>query len=355
LSYRKASEEPDNRFYRGRGLAYARLGDHDRAIADYAKSLKLHPNDPAALYRRGLSFLAKGEIGRAIADQARAETMTPDPDDHAAARDQASAKGQLEALLANRQSMPPLTPPTTPVRRVALVIGNEAYSGGFAALSTPKADAKAVAQALRAIGLAGDDVVEAYDLDRKQMIGKLRAFEAKAKTADWSIVFFAGHGIRARSNVDYLIPIGADISQEQDLPDEAVALERVVERISGAKRLQIVLFDACRDNALARKLYQRTGKKRAGEASSAPIDAPGLIIAFSAMRGQQAADGSAHSPFASALLAGLEKPETPLDALLQGIREHVHKATDAEQVPEVFGADYGRGMSFGQGAKRAEK
>lgn len=348
------TQAPDHKFYRGRGFAFAGTGDHDKAIADFNKSLELAPDDPAALYRRGLSHLAKGDMARAIADQARANALRPEAGDLTAEREQTSAKDKLEALLSGKQlTFQPMTPPTTPVRRVALVTGNQAYTGSFSPLTTPKADAKAVADALRKAGLAADDVVEAYDLDRKPMIAKLRAFEAKAKTADWSIVFYAGHGIRARSNVDYLIPVDADINQEQDLSDEAVALERVVERISATRRLQLVMFDACRDNALTRKLYERPGKKRSGEASSAPIDAPGLIIAFSAMRGQQAHDGSEHSPFAVALLAALEKPDTPLDVLLQGIREAVHKATDAEQVPEVFGADYGRGMSFGQGTKTA--
>ena len=50
------------------------------------------------------------------------------------------------------------------------------------------------------------------------------------------------------SAIALLLPIDADVRQERDLEDEAIKLERIVERIHDARKLQMVLFDACRDN-----------------------------------------------------------------------------------------------------------
>ena len=55
-------------------------------------------------------------------------------------------------------------------------------------------------------------------------------------------MFFAGHGVRARSNLDFLMPIDAEVLDEKDLAVEAVLLERVVERIHDAKKLQVVIL-----------------------------------------------------------------------------------------------------------------
>ena len=44
--------------YLDRGLGRARQGDHDRAIADFGKAIRLDPSDPRAYYHRGLAFRA---------------------------------------------------------------------------------------------------------------------------------------------------------------------------------------------------------------------------------------------------------------------------------------------------------
>ena len=336
--------------WRTRGMAYAGQGDHDRALADYDKALSLNPRDTASLYRRGVSFLAKGEVGRAIADKARAETVQPNRYDMSARKEHAKAKDALEALLQQQAAAgaaaaaAPALAPTAPLTRVALVIGNTRYRGPFSALKTPQADARAIAAALRKVGFLEEDVIEKHDLDRKSMIAILRQFQEKARRADWALVFFAGHGVRARSNMDYLIPIDADISTESDLADEAVPLERVVERIGDARKLQVVIFDACRDNQLSRRLYASPERERSGAASRSPIEAPGLVLAFSAKRGQSAFDGETHSPFATALLAHLEVPGIDFETVLVRTADRVRRETAEQQTPEVFGAGYGRAI-----------
>lgn len=51
-----------------RGLAYWRLNDADRAIAEYSAALQFEPNYAKALYNRGLAWRRKGDDKAALAD-----------------------------------------------------------------------------------------------------------------------------------------------------------------------------------------------------------------------------------------------------------------------------------------------
>lgn len=51
-----------------RGLAFHRLGDHDKALADFSAALRLEPRFAAAYHNRGAAYYAKGDLEYAIAD-----------------------------------------------------------------------------------------------------------------------------------------------------------------------------------------------------------------------------------------------------------------------------------------------
>lgn len=70
--------------YHNRGVAYGALGDHDRAIADFAKALELEPADAqrrvclaAAHYNRGLEREEAGQHDAAISDYTEAIALAP--------------------------------------------------------------------------------------------------------------------------------------------------------------------------------------------------------------------------------------------------------------------------------------
>ena len=67
-----------------RGLAYARKGDLDRALADYNKALRLDPKLALAYAGRGNAYAKKGDLDRAFADckeanSPRSEACAPRP------------------------------------------------------------------------------------------------------------------------------------------------------------------------------------------------------------------------------------------------------------------------------------
>ena len=326
----------------GRGNAHRSLGQFERALADYDEATRIAPGflwpvRNRAYAQERLGLFEEAEAGYRLVIQAR--ERPGNNDDRRAKRD---AENDLRRLASLKEARARTEVRFT--RRVALVIANTRYTGSFDALTTPSTDVRAVAAALKRSGFKDEDVVEKHDLDRRGMIAALREFEGKARTADWAMVFFAGHGVRARSNLDYMIPIDAQIESERDLADEAVALERVVERIGDAKKLQLVVFDACRSNDLTRRLYSVTNQQRSASQSAAPFEAPGLILAFSARRGQSAFDGKTNSPFVEALLTSMDRPGADLESVLNATAEQVKKVTGDQQVPEIYGLGYGKGV-----------
>jgi tetratricopeptide (TPR) repeat protein len=61
-----------------RGLIYHRFGDRQRAIADYSASLKLRSDNAEGYLNRGLTFLDTGRLDEAIADFTRLHELEPD-------------------------------------------------------------------------------------------------------------------------------------------------------------------------------------------------------------------------------------------------------------------------------------
>ncbi|KPL54127.1 hypothetical protein ABB55_19485 [Prosthecomicrobium hirschii] len=68
----------DANSYISRGVEYAGLGQHDRAIRDYEQAIALRPSDAMARLNRGNSYRALGDTERAIAEFGQAISLKPD-------------------------------------------------------------------------------------------------------------------------------------------------------------------------------------------------------------------------------------------------------------------------------------
>src|SRR5579862_9249667 len=93
-------------------------------------------------------------------------------------------------------------------RRIALVIGNAAYSD--APLQTAANDAGLIAQTLEA---AGFDVVGARDLDQDSLRRALRDFLEKASASGpdtVAVVYLSGYGLQFEGE-NYFVPTDAKI------------------------------------------------------------------------------------------------------------------------------------------------
>src|SRR5262245_20867943 len=138
--------------------------------------------------------------------------------------------------------------PALAEKRVALIIGNGAYQN-VAKLSNPLKDANAIATLFQKAGF--DWVRTRQDVGNLEFKRALREFMDAAQDADIAVVYYAGHGIQVR-DMNYMIPVDAKLATEIDAEDEAVSLDRIVAALEPAKRLRLVILDACRDAPVAR-------------------------------------------------------------------------------------------------------
>jgi len=63
--------------YNNRGMAYINKGEHDKAIADFNKAIRLDADLAMPHCNRGLAFLRKGDANTAIADCTDAIRLDP--------------------------------------------------------------------------------------------------------------------------------------------------------------------------------------------------------------------------------------------------------------------------------------
>ena len=172
-------------------------------------------------------------------------------------------------------------------KRVALVIGNDAYET-VPALLKAASDARAMTGALETLGFG---VTTAENLTRRGMSEALLAFERRIEPGDTAFFFFAGHGFEIRG-INYLLPTDVPVPApggEELIRDAAFAVDRVVERLQArGVRTAILVLDACRDNP-----FERTGTRSVvGAGGLAPMASlpEGVFLIYSAGFKQTALD-----------------------------------------------------------------
>ena len=236
---------------------------------------------------------------------------------------------------------PSITAPTndrvavTGGRRVALVIGNSNY-GHVPVLPNAANDAKALHRELTEAGF--QSVTLKLDLRREDLVVALSEFAQIADNADWAVMYYSGHGIEYKGN-NYLIPIDARLRVDRDIDLESIDIGKVLSAAESARRLRLVVLDACRNNPFLDQM-KRTVAMRAltrGLARAEP-DA-GTLIVYSAKHGELALDGDGdNSPFALALLRRLKTPNLEIRRLFDLVRDDVLLATNKKQQPYSYGS-----------------
>jgi len=76
----------------------------------------------------------------------------------------------------------------------------------------------------------------------------LLEFGRNAREAEMAVVFFAGHGVEIGGE-NWLIPVDARLESDLEAEQEAVALRGVLNIVSRASKLGLVVLDACRNLA----------------------------------------------------------------------------------------------------------
>src|SRR5262249_6487589 len=119
-----------------------------------------------------------------------------------------------------------------------------------------------------------------------------------------------------------------------------ISLDRVLRVLEPAKRLRLVILDACRDNPFARSM-KRTVTTRAVGRGLAPVEpwSTDTLVAYAAKAGSVASDGiGANSPYTQALLKHLLEPRLDVTIALRRVRDEVMRVTSNRQEPYLYGS-----------------
>jgi tetratricopeptide (TPR) repeat protein len=382
-------------FYAFRGETFRYQGQFDRAVTDFNEALRIRPDDVAAFAGRGLTYEKMNDLGRARADFRKALELPTkyDPDraipaqetarSHLAAMDAAEAERvrvaaeaerarvAAEALEAERKriaaeqelavkqtlanskvpgsgsiiledpqaALPAERARQAQIGRIALVIGNSQYRN-VPQLQNSGRDAEAVSATLKKVGF---QVVKLdKDLTRERMYDELRSFSARAETADWALVYYAGHGMEI-GGVNYLIPTDASLETDRDVQFEAIPLDQVLAAVEPARKLKLVILDACRENPFATRMRVSSASRSIARGLARIEPAGATLVVYAAKHGQVAMDGDGtNSPFVSSFLRRMTVPGVEIGKLFRLVRDDVLEATHGKQEPFTYGSLPGR-------------
>ncbi|NVN85991.1 MAG: caspase family protein [Rhodopseudomonas sp.] len=222
--------------------------------------------------------------------------------------------------------------PALAEQRVALVIGNSSYQHA-PALANPRNDAADVGEKLKRLHF---ELFGGQDMDRAAMLAALTAFGRAAEKADVALVFYAGHGLQINGQ-NYLVPVDANVGYEAEADIALVPFNVVMQQLNRGSSINIAILDACRDNPFAKDLSRTMGTRALGALGRGLSRAPsvsGSFIAYATQPDNVALDGSGrNSPFTSALLKFIERPELSISDLMIEVRKEVISATGGKQVP----------------------
>jgi hypothetical protein len=205
-------------------------------------------------------------------------------------------------------------------RRTALVIGNSAYS--LWPLKNPVNDAAAISAQLQQLGFT---VILKRNANLRVMEDALTDFCDQLKQGGVGLFYYSGHGLQV-GGVNYLIPVEARISREQDFRQETLDLEKVINEMANTNNgTNIVVLDACRDNPYYPGF--RNVARGLSRVSNAPV---GMFIAYSTWTNRMVKDEDRdvkNSPYTKALLENMTKPGLTINTVFMNVHSKLTQET----------------------------
>jgi hypothetical protein len=227
-----------------------------------------------------------------------------------------------------------LTQPASAENRVALVIGNGSYEK-VPELPNPPRDAADIGRALERLNFK---VTQIKNATAHEMRKAVVDFGRAAEGAEMAVVFYAGHGMEVGGE-NWLIPTSAELRSDADIESEAVSLRSISLQVSKARRLGLIILDACRNNPFAAKMKRSLGTRAVARGLAPTEPSDNVLIAYAARDGTTASDGDGrNSPFTTALLRHIDTPGLEISFLFRRVRDDVMTATKREQQPFVYGS-----------------
>ena len=177
-------------------------------------------------------------------------------------------------------------------KRVALLIGNEAYASEIGRLANPHNDVALLEQALKSVGF---DVAVERDVGLGALTRAVNAYARRLQTAGRSAVgffYYTGHGA-SDGSTNYLIPVDVKTTETGELWDQSLQLTEITRKLKkdADNAIHFVVFDACRNTL---KLTQPGSRAVVQSKGFVPaVQENGMLIAYSTAEGELKASSTA--------------------------------------------------------------
>ena len=218
--------------------------------------------------------------------------------------------------------------------KFALVIGNGAYSN-LAPLANPVNDANDIAAVLSHLGFTVDRVINGTMFQMEDAFLLLKDRLSGAENA-YGFFFYAGHGVQAGGE-NFLIPVDANIPNENYLRNRAVSVQTLLDDLNDAgNSLNVVVLDACRDNPFG---WSRSGNRGLSIVTRQPADS---IIVYATSAGRTASDGDGRNGlFTSQLINNLATPGIEVKEVFNRTGSDVARVSSNQQLPAIYSQFFG--------------
>lgn len=206
----------------------------------------------------------------------------------------------------------------------ALLIANGAYGRDFGALKQPVPEAIDLKAALESVGFS---VTLIKDVDLNGMRKALKTFKSKVKMQG-GIAFFhyGGHAVQV-NGINYLIPLGAELEDEQDAAYNCLNIDDLMDSMQGDSN--VIVLDSCRNNPFSNASHRGGATRGLAAVKHKPSNS---IIVYSAEAGSTAQDGV----FTPTLTKYITEKNTTFSDILITVRQEVHIKTGGLQEPGEY-------------------
>lgn len=226
-----------------------------------------------------------------------------------------------------------LSGPSLLAARKALVIGNADYDDEEIRLTAPVNDAEDLEKLLSTMQFT---VTLERNLKKADFDPAIDRFVGSLAEGDTALFFYAGHAIQV-NGTNYLWPVDRGFVNEDDIEDDLISIQTLYNGLRDKRTaVNIVILDACRDNAFAPHMV-------------APY-IPGLalpraipdssFIAYSTQANDIALDidvgtpDRVRSPYTNALISQIGRIGVPITDVFRDVRNIV-ESTTTRQIPAV--------------------
>jgi hypothetical protein len=212
-------------------------------------------------------------------------------------------------------------------KRIALVVGNDAYISSR--LENSVNDSVGIMKALQSKGFEVVHKTNLKQKDFKQAIWDFEELVQSYKGKVTALFYYAGHAVQIDGD-NYLIPVDSKMNQQRGIELGSVNAQTVINSLSNSTEgVKIVIMDSCRVNPF--KSYSRNISGGLAQIS-API---GTFVAYSTAPGELALDGtsSGYGIYTGNLINALNTPGLTIEQVFKKTRMEVAKVTQGRQIP----------------------